>query len=158
MKTTDWNVREDAPSFATAERIVHSLLVHKAEDIVLLDLRPESDVADLFILATGHSEPQVMALAKSVVDELRDAGERPLHTEGADQGRWALLDYVDIVVHVMLPRTRAYYDLERLWNDAARLDIPEDYFARPEVAERHPDLPLVRRALATTGEGETDQA
>ncbi len=153
---TDRNVRKDAPSFATAERIVHALLAHKAEDVVILDLRPNSDVADLFVIATGNSEPQVTALARAVLDELCDAGEKPLHTEGLEQGRWALIDFVDIVVHVMLPRSRTYYDLERLWNDAERREVSEDYFARPEVAERHPDLSLVRRALAKTGDNETE--
>ncbi len=156
--TTGLNVRPDAPSFRTAELAVHALLAHKAENVVVLDLSADSDVADLFVIATAQSEPQASALARSVVDELRDAGEKPLRAEGVEKGSWALLDYVDVVVHVMLPHTREYYKLERLWNDAPYLTVPEDYFAGADVAERHPDLPLVLRANAKNGDNDTDQA
>jgi len=156
--TTGLIVREDAPSFRTAEFAVHALLEHKAEDIVVLDLSADSDVADLFVVATAQSEPQTTALSKSVVEALHRSGEKPLSTEGVEKGQWALLDFVDVIVHIMLPRTREYYKLERLWNDAPRFDVPEDYFARPDVAERHPELPLVLRALAKNGDNDTDQA
>lgn len=146
--TTSWNDRDAAPCFETAERAVHALLEHRAEDVVILDLRPHSDVADVFIIATGTSETQVGALAGAVEDALREEGEKPLHVEGLDSKHWALLDYVDLVVHVMLPRTREYYNLERLWNDVVRIEAPEDYFTRPDVAARHPELPLVRRGEA----------
>ena len=155
--TTGLIVPADAPCFRTAELAVHSLLEHKAENIVILDLSADSDVADLFVIATAQSEPQTTALARSVVDDLRDAGEKPLSTEGVEQGSWALLDYVDVIVHVMLPRTRGYYNLERLWNDAPYLAVPEDYFARPDVAGRHPELPLVLRAQSRAGDNDTDQ-
>ncbi len=156
--TTHWNVREDAPSFATAERAVHAILSRKGEDVVVLDLRGHSDVADLFVIATATSEPQAMAIAEGVQDELREAGEKPLSVEGTDRRSWVLLDYVDLIVHVMQSSAREYYAIERLWNDVPRLDVPEDYFADPAVAERHPDLPLVKRAAAREESNETDDA
>jgi ribosome-associated protein len=151
-------VREDAPSFRTAEFAVHALLEHKAENIVVLDLSADSDVADLFVIATAQSEPQTAALSKSVIEGLRLSGEKPLSTEGVEKGQWALLDFVDVIVHIMLPHTREYYQLERLWNDAPSFYVPEDYFSRSDVAERHPDLPLVLRALAGNGDNDSDQA
>jgi ribosome-associated protein len=157
-KKTDWNVLADAPSFAMAERVIHALISHKAENIVILDLRDSSDVCDVVVIATGYSEPQVTAMARAVIDEAFDAGEKPMSIEGLDRGNWALLDFVDMVVHIMKPASRAYYQLETLWNVAVRFHVPEDYFARPDVAKRHPDLPLVRLSLAKAGDEGTDQA
>ncbi len=144
--TQPWYVSETAPGFLAAEQAVHAILSRKGENVVVLDLRGRSDVADFFVIADGQSEPQVEALAKSVRVELFDQGQKPLHIEGTDKHRWVLLDFVDVIVHLMKPEAREYYDLERLWNDAGRLDVPEDYFSLAHVAERHPDLPLVKRA------------
>ena len=155
--TTPWNARDAAPSFKTAEIAVHALLEHKGEDVVVLDLRGLSDVADTFVIATGTSAPQVGALARAVQDALFEAGEKPLNMEGLDTHHWVLLDFVDLVVHVMQPKSRSYYDLERLWNDTPRLAVPDDYFTWPEVAARHPELALVRRGAASAG-SEADEA
>jgi len=140
-----WYLNEETPGFRTAEQVVHAIQQRKGEDIVILDLRGRSDVADFFVLASGQSEPQIEALAKAVRQDLFGHGLKPLHIEGTNRNRWVLLDFVDVVVHLMKPDARLYYDLERLWNDADRLAVPEDYFSWPTVAERHPDLPLVKR-------------
>jgi len=91
----------------------------KANDVVLLDLRRVSDATDFFLLASGTSDTHVRAVANHVIDELRTLGVRPHHVEGLEQGRWVLVDYIDFVVHVFHPALRSYYQLERLWGDAA---------------------------------------
>ena len=95
-------------------------LTKRAEDVVILDLRELSGVCDYFVIATGHSEIQVKAIAEAVTDGLREQGLRPWHSEGFEARRWILLDYVDIVVHVFHARAREYYLLDKLWGDAAR--------------------------------------
>jgi len=90
----------------------------KARDVMVLDLRGISSATDFFLLATGRSDVQVKAIAQHIVDELRDDGHRPNHVEGLQGGRWALLDYIDFVVHVFHPQARAFYQLENLWGDA----------------------------------------
>lgn len=88
----------------------------KAQEIVVLDLSERSNFTDYMVIASGGSERQVRALAENVVLKAKRHGEPPVGCEGLDGGEWALVDLVDVVVHVMLPRTRDYYNLERLWN------------------------------------------
>ena len=95
-------------------------LTKRAEDVMILDLRKLDGVCDFFVLATGHSEVQVKAIADAVEDGLRSEGQRPWHTEGYEARRWILLDYVDVVVHVFHARAREYYLLDKLWGDAGR--------------------------------------
>lgn len=91
---------------------------HKALEIVILDLRDLCDATDYFVVASGTSDTHVRALAEHVAAALRRDGRRPHHVEGLTGGRWALLDYVDFVVHIFHPTLRDYYQLERLWADA----------------------------------------
>lgn len=95
-------------------------LTKRAEEVMILDLRKLDGVCDFFVLATGHSEVQVKAIADAVEDGLRAEGQRPWHTEGYEARRWILLDYVDVVVHVFHARAREYYLLDKLWGDAGR--------------------------------------
>ncbi|HKQ20084.1 MAG TPA: ribosome silencing factor [Candidatus Eisenbacteria bacterium] len=95
-------------------------LTKRAEEVTILDLRKLDGVCDFFVLATGHSEVQVKAIADAVEDGLRAEGQRPWHTEGYEARRWILLDYVDVVVHVFHARAREYYLLDKLWGDAGR--------------------------------------
>ena len=95
----------------------------KATDLVALDLRSLSGVADYFLICSAASEPQVKAIAEEVEDQLRARGARPWHVEGREGRRWVLLDFVDVVVHVFHEQTREYYLLERLWGDARRVDL-----------------------------------
>ena len=98
----------------------------KAVDIVALDLRSLSGVADYFVICSGTSEPQVKAIAEAVEEKLRVLGAKPWHVEGRESRRWLLLDYVDLVVHVFHEKTREYYLLERLWGDAGSVDLDLD--------------------------------
>ncbi len=97
---------------------MQALEEHKAIDVVVLDLRKVSDATDFFVIASGSSDVHVRTLAEGVVEAVGEAGQRPHHVEGVAAGRWALLDFVDVVVHVFHPTLRDYYQLERLWSDA----------------------------------------
>ena len=80
-----------------------------------------TSMADYFVICSGRSERQVGALANAIVDELRDAGIRPLGTEGVASARWVLIDYGAVIVHVFAPEEREFYGLERLWSSAAQV-------------------------------------
>ncbi|MDA8235277.1 MAG: ribosome silencing factor [Clostridia bacterium] len=90
----------------------------KGLDVLILDITQISTVADYFVLSTGNSSTQVKAIADHVEEKLTEAGIKPLRREGVREGRWILLDYGDVVVHVFQQEDRAYYNLERLWGDA----------------------------------------
>ncbi|HLB54108.1 MAG TPA: ribosome silencing factor [Gemmatimonadales bacterium] len=92
-----------------------------ARDLVALDLRGLNDATDWFVIASGTSDAHVRGIANAVVRKLEGAGARAHHIEGLPSGRWVLLDFVDVVVHLFHPEARAFYQLERLWNDAPRL-------------------------------------
>jgi len=95
----------------------------KALDPLALDLRGLSSVAEYFVIVTGTSDRHVQAVAENVVEAFKSIGERTLGVEGLNEGKWVLLDYGEIVVHVFLEPVREYYDIERLWIDAPRLDL-----------------------------------
>ena len=93
----------------------------KGTDVLVLDLRGLSDAADYFVIASGTSDAHVRGIANKVLEQLEGAGVDANHVEGLPSGRWVLLDFVDIVVHLFHPETRAFYRLERLWQDAPPL-------------------------------------
>lgn len=90
----------------------------KAQDIISLDVREKTSVTDIMVIASGTSSRHVKSLADNVLEKVKGQGVRPLGSEGLEGGEWALLDLGDVVVHVMLPTTREFYDLERLWRGA----------------------------------------
>ncbi len=91
----------------------------KAHSVVTLNLQGISVICDYFLICSGNSKTQVQAIADNTVDKLRDEGFRLLRSEGLKEGRWVLLDFGDVVVHVFQDEERDYYNLERLWADAA---------------------------------------
>jgi len=94
----------------------------KAENIVILDVRKLSSVTDYFVIASGTSEPHLRAIVDEITNQLRDDhGLRPLAVDGTVHGSWVVLDYFDVIVHVMRQDARERYDLEGLWGDAARV-------------------------------------
>jgi len=114
-------------SAEAAQRAAQAALDLKANDVVLLNLKGVTDVADYFVIASGTSDTHVRAVAQHVVEELAKLGVSVYHEEGVTQGRWALLDYVDFVVHVFHPTLRHFYQLERLWSDAEVVPVqPQD--------------------------------
>ena len=96
----------------------------KAADIVVLDIQPLSSVADHFLICSGTSDRQVKAIADAIEEELVKQGEKPRAIEGYQEATWILIDCIDLVIHVFDEDTRHFYDLERLWGRAARVDIP----------------------------------
>ena len=96
--------------------VIEALEDIKGIDIRVLDVSHLTDVTDHLIITSGTSNRQVKALSDSVLMKCKELGERPLGVEGLDQGEWVLIDYGVVVVHVMLPDTREFYDLERLWD------------------------------------------
>lgn len=118
-------MRETSPlsSESIARRAAALATELKAEDVVILDLRGVTDMTDFFVIATGNSDTHVRSVAEHVIDELKQEGMPAHQSEGLTQGRWALVDYVDCVVHVFHPAQREFYQLERLWGDAVHLAI-----------------------------------
>ncbi len=106
---------EGSPTIRT---VIRALTEHKANDLVVLDLRQLSDATDYFVIASGSSDTHVRALAEHVLAACDREGRRPHHIEGLAGGRWVLIDFVDFVVHVFHPSLREFYQLERLWADA----------------------------------------
>ncbi|PTS85900.1 ribosome silencing factor [Pseudomonas sp. HMWF032] len=90
----------------------------KAQDITVIDVRGKTSITDFMLIASGTSSRHVKSLVDNVLEKAKEQGVRPLGSEGLDSGEWALLDLGDIVVHVMLPTARQFYDLERLWQGA----------------------------------------
>jgi len=94
----------------------------KAEDIVILDVRKISSVTDYFVIASGTSEPHLRAIVEEITRKLREEnGLRPRAVDGTVHGAWVVLDFFDVMVHVMRPDVRQRYDLEGLWGDAKRI-------------------------------------
>jgi ribosome-associated protein len=96
----------------------------KAEAIVVLNVQPLSSVADHFLICSGSSDRQVRAIADAIEEQLIPNGEKPLAMEGYNKGTWVLIDCADLIVHVFDDDTRRFYNLERLWHRAARVEVP----------------------------------
>jgi len=103
------------------ELVVSALEDIKAQDVSVIDVRDRTSVTDYMVLASGTSNRHVKSLADSVVSEAREKGVRAGNIEGAGVSDWILVDLGDVVVHVMMPATREFYDLEQLWRDAPSL-------------------------------------
>lgn len=103
----------------------------KAEDIVILDVRELSSVTDYFVLASGTSEPHLRAIVDEITEKLREEQQlRPRAIDGTFQAAWVVLDYFDVIVHVMRQDVRDRYDLETLWGDAPRVRMRKHSTAR----------------------------
>ena len=102
----------------------------KAEEITVLDVRDLTSFTDYFIVCTGESEPQLRTIAKNIEEKMTATGVRPHHLEGKSEHGWILMDYDDFIVHIFSRDKRTFYDLERLWGDAPRLQVPEGVSSR----------------------------
>ena len=109
-----------------AEICAAKCLEKKGENVVILDLENKSSVADFFVICSGFSDRQVAALAEHVASGLKEQGVRPTSMEGMVDGRWALIDFGPVIVHVFRDHLRDFYNLEGLWQDAPRIRIQED--------------------------------
>jgi ribosome-associated protein len=99
-------------------------LDHKAIDLAILEVKKLSSFADYFVISSGSSDRQVQAIASHVEEKLGKQGLHPLGIEGKREGRWVLLDYGDVVIHIFYQPIREFYDLERLWSDAPKVELP----------------------------------
>lgn len=98
----------------------------KALDLALLDLRELASFTDFFLITSGTNVRQVQAIADAVVEKLKEQGTRAERVEGYNAAEWILLDYGDFIVHVFEDKARRFYDLERLWREARRVELPPD--------------------------------
>ena len=114
-RAIDWTIRA---ARAAAEK--------KATDIVAIDVSDKLAITDVFLILTGSNDRQVKAISDAVEAALDLIDVDPVRREGTQQGRWILLDYVDIVVHIQHEEERAFYDLERLWKDCPYIALPID--------------------------------
>jgi ribosome-associated protein len=96
-----------------------------ADQVVAFDVSEQLAITDAFVLASAPNDRQVNAIVDEIEDKLREAGASPIRREGQKEGRWVLLDYGDIVVHVQHEEEREFYALERLWRDCPVIDLPE---------------------------------
>ncbi|HOO14107.1 MAG TPA: ribosome silencing factor [Candidatus Marinimicrobia bacterium] len=124
MKTSQ-NTKDKNQSYPLARQIADIAVDKKARDVVIIDLRPLTSITDYFVICTGAVDQHVKAIVDEIDDRLRPA-EKPWHIEGYQHLSWVLMDYVNVVVHVFNPEARAYYNLERLWADAATEIISDD--------------------------------
>ncbi|THA26479.1 ribosome silencing factor [Streptomyces sp. RKND-216] len=120
MTATDRSVELiNAAAQAAADKLAHDVVAYDVSDVLTL--------TDAFLLASAPNDRQVKAVVDAVEERLlKEHGAKPARREGEREGRWVLLDYVDIVVHVQHSEERVYYALERLWKDCPELDLPED--------------------------------
>ena len=101
-----------------------ALMDRKAMDLVILEVKDLSSFTDYFLICSGNSDRQVQAIATHAEEKLGQEGLHPLGIEGKRDGRWVLLDYGEVVIHVFYHPVREFYDLERLWSEAPQLELP----------------------------------
>lgn len=140
------------------ETVTAALDDMKAVNVKVLDVRGLTDIADTMVIASGNSDRHVRSIADNVAQKAKAAGFRPLGTEGARDGEWVLVDLTDILVHVMLPRVREFYGLERLWDTgeappAAADDKPgpKSLYKGSGEAQAAPKPPSARSGTSRVG-------
>lgn len=105
-------------SYDLARKAGEFALLRKANEVQILDLRKITSITDYFVICSGDADVQVRAIAETIIEKLKQEDIRVWNVEGFETGRWILLDFVDVVVHVFLQEAREFYGLERLWGDA----------------------------------------
>jgi ribosome-associated protein len=120
-----------------AKRIADLMISKKAIDVVILDLKKLTSATDYFVICSADSDTQVKAIADSVQDGTEALGECVWHQEGYHALRWIVLDYVDVVVHVFHKEERSFYNLDRLWGDAKRIEVHDPLDALVPAAKKH---------------------
>lgn len=133
MTATDHSVElVNAAAQAAADRLAHDIVAYDVSDVLA--------ITDAFLLASAPNDRQVKAIVDGIEEHLlKELGAKPVRREGERDGRWVLLDYVDIVVHVQHSEERIFYALERLWKDCPELSLPPDAVATRGKAAEHAD-------------------
>jgi ribosome-associated protein len=138
---------EQLPSDPSLDLFIQAAQGKKALDIVVMDLRGMTAITDYFIICSGRSSRQVMAIADHIQKEMRDNRIRPLGVEGVGSGHWILLDYDHVVIHVFYDPIRRFYNLEGLWSDVPRIQVAspqietDDFFEGDETDDDASDVP-----------------
>jgi ribosome-associated protein len=118
---------KEVSSWKKALLASESALEKKASDLVVLDVRDVTSIADYFIVCSGRSDRQVQSIAQGIEENLGKMGIDALSVEGTTHGHWVLMDFSDVIVHVFYQPIREFYDLEGLWAHAPRVELPEPY-------------------------------
>lgn len=122
-------------ALAMAQVAVAAAADKLAQDIVVLDVSEQLVITDCFVIASAPNERQVGAIVDNVEEKMREAGTKPVRREGAREGRWVLLDFVDVVVHVQHTEERSFYGLERLWKDCPQIEFKDENGDQPVEAD-----------------------
>src|SRR6266508_193326 len=131
-------------------RTLHAAAEKKALDLTILDLRGIASFTDFFVIASGTNRRQVQAISDEIVEQLKRAGTRAARVEGYPTAEWILVDYGDFIVHVFDEKARRFYDLERLWREAKRVDISAEQLGseisnlKSEISNGKPETSNVR--------------
>ena len=115
--------KQDKTAEVFALDVAKLALGRRCSDVVVLDLRGKSPATDYFVIATGTSDRQMRSVADEICDTAKEHGQQRFGRAGYEQGRWILLDFIDVVIHIFDTEYREYYDLEMLWGDAEKLII-----------------------------------
>jgi ribosome-associated protein len=118
-------VTASARAIELAEIAAEAAADKLAADIIAYDVSEQLVITDVFLLCSAANDRQVRSIVDEIEDKLRQAGAKPVRREGEREGRWVLLDYLDVVIHIQHAEERAYYALERLWKDCPLLPLPE---------------------------------
>jgi ribosome-associated protein len=114
-------------SWEKALLLTRFALDRKACDLVVLDVREITSIADYFIVCSGRSDRQVQSIAQGIEENAAEEGVKPFAVEGTQRGHWALIDFSDVIVHVFYEPVREFYDLDGLWSHASRTELPEPF-------------------------------
>jgi ribosome-associated protein len=123
------------PLDASVVAALHAADDKKALNLVVLDVREVASFTDYFLIASGTSTRQVQAIADEIVERMKGEGRRAARVEGYRTAEWVLIDYGDFVFHIFEEKARTFYDLERLWRDAARVEVPRELTPAPVKRE-----------------------
>lgn len=126
--TQTQSIPAEDPSHQKALKCARAAIDKKAENVKALNLSQLSGFTDYFVICSGASDRQVQAIADSISSSMKSEGHELLSSEGHSDGRWVLLDFGDVIVHIFLDALREYYDLENLWADAPQLKIPSEFY------------------------------
>ena len=105
---------------------VNASLKRKAKNLIILNVKEFSSFADYFIICSGTSDRQVQAITAAIQENLKEYGIMSLGIEGEQLGRWVLMDYADVIIHIFYAPVREFYDIERLWSDAPRMEVGDE--------------------------------
>lgn len=124
MPTTTRARRKPAsPALKLAKLCAAAALDKKADEVLVLDLRELSSVADFFVICSGTSEPHLKAIADEIEKQSREYGDKPRAVDGFPASHWIVMDFTDVIVHIFHPKVREHYALENLWGDAPKVKV-----------------------------------